>query len=263
MHWILKTDNLANLSRFSHDDFAEVVITISDIAVADFREWLANAKIAREKIRLSLPTICREPEVADLLTKVRALQDEGFSRWEIAQLGHLSWMKPDANIVADWTLYTLNTSAMDFLRSKNITRFTASPEDDRQNLSALLAKFAAQLQIIIYQNTPLFIGEGCPQAVNAPTNCAACQKNFPLQNARQQEYVALVKNCRTTIISQQPFCLSQAINELASYGLQYARVDFTHQVLVNADDIYNLWQKIKRGENIASTHNGNYLRGLQ
>lgn len=264
MFWSLKTDDPALLAGFSPDDADEFILALDPAAP---EEILARAAaFPQEKIRLALPMVVRASAGDDtrLRAKIKTLGEAGFEKWEISQLGQLSLLPARADVSADWPLYVLNTAAAAMLFSQGLSRLTASPEDERENLKTLLAALGEKLQVILYQDTPLFTGEGCPKSSlqkNAP-RCACSGAPFTLENRHGQEYFGVSRACRTTVISAQPFSLGQFQEELVAAGMRSARADFINRKYSPAA-AREVWAALKAGESPENTHSGNYLRGLQ
>ena len=67
------------------------------------------------------------------------------------------------DITADWSLAAFNSQALAELSAAGVRRFVASPENSRQNLSAL-AESGYAVEFLSQQSTPLFISLTKPEA---------------------------------------------------------------------------------------------------
>lgn len=285
MLWTLKTDDCATLAAFAPGDCDELALTV-EAAAAPAAE-AALAAWPREKIRLCLPMITRAAagDGAALRERLRAAVAAGHSRWEISQLGQLEVLRECGaatdDVTADWPLYVMNRDAAAMLFAQGLGRVTASPEDCRENLRALLPALGARLQVILYQDTPLFTAEACPKSAlwrfkaapgggrdgeksgeQGAGHCACDGAPARLVNGRGQEYLALSRRCRTTVISAEPYCVSGFLEELRSFGLAAARVDFVNRAYASAA-ARAVWDAARAGRPVPGAHDGNYLRGLR
>lgn len=272
MLWTLKVDDCATLAAFAPGDCDELALTIEaatgDGAAAALAAW------PREKIRLCLPMITRAAagDGAALRERLRASVAAGHSRWEISQLGQLEVLRECGaaidDVTADWPLYVMNRDAAEMLFAQGLRRVTASPEDCRENLRALLPALGARLQVILYQDTPLFTAEACPKSAlwRAKTGgagrCACDGAPVRLANGRGQEYLALSRACRATVISAEPYGVSGFLDELVGLGLAAARVDFVNRAYAPAA-AREVWDAVRAGRPVPDAHYGNYLRGLR
>ncbi|GHS98029.1 hypothetical protein FACS1894108_05440 [Planctomycetales bacterium] len=269
MFWSLKIDKLSTLADFRPDDGDEVIIDLDAAPLPELLTYLQAEHFPAEKIRVALPLITRTAalsgdEVEEVARRIKILRAAGWQKFLAAQLGQLPWLN-GADIAADWSLYAANSAAIEFLRGQGVRRFTASPEDDAENLRALLAGAGDALQVIVYQDSPLFIAEPCARAAwqKCPCHGEPCNgEPQPLATRGGQKFALLTDRCRSTVINDAPFSWSEHLPQLRDYGLQKARVDFTYRRYESAAAKI-LWQRIKNGETLAGTHSGNFRRGWQ
>jgi putative protease len=274
LRWSLKTDQPACLREILASDTPdEVTLDISGLPFAEFENQLAEitAMLGRERVRLALPVICRAGDRADLTDRICALREQGWRKWEVSNLWGwralgLDPAAPDSgfDLAADWPLYVLNGLAVDAALALGASLCTASPEDDRENLRALLSARGARLQVPVYQDTPLFISENCPHA--APNRCMVCVPNCPrgdvkLVSSRNQALRVLRRGGRYFTISETPFCLARHLTELTAAGLRQARVDFCYRTYA-APEAKKVWDLVRAGQTPVPVHDGNFDRVL-
>ncbi|MDR0868501.1 MAG: hypothetical protein LBP75_08550 [Planctomycetota bacterium] len=265
MFWSLKTDKLSTLADFRPDDGDEVIIDLDAAPLPELLTYLQAEHFPAEKIRVALPLITRAAalngdEVEEVARRIKILRAAGWQKFLAAQLGQLPLLN-GADIAADWSLYAANSAALEFLRGQGVSRFTASPEDDAENLRALLKSAGDALQVIVYQDSPLFIAEPCARAAWQKCPCGGEPQSIAAARGGQN-FTLLTEHCRSTVINDAPFSLSEFLPQLRDYGLQKARVDFTYR-RYDAAAAKILWQRIKNGETLAGTHAGNFRRGWQ
>ncbi len=117
-------------------------------------------------LRLALPVYTPEPAFQALRRAVKRFVRAGYTAWEASDLATVRLLREVGvtDITADWTLYAFNASALKQLADLGITRVTASPENDAENL-AFLAESGFEVEFLEQQATPLFISLTRPAAV--------------------------------------------------------------------------------------------------
>lgn len=118
--------------------------------------------------RVATPVWTGELEFNRLRTAVKKLLREGCEKWEASDLATLRMLKSLGvkDITADWTLYAFNSRALGLLKSLGVSRFTASPENDMENLR-FLAESGYAIEFLAQQSTPLFISLTKPKEQGA------------------------------------------------------------------------------------------------
>jgi putative protease len=276
LRWSLKVDRVAALDAFRDSDWRGLDELVVE-AVSDSAETLA-AQLPRlaaglaggpTAIRLALPAITRAWEQEDLERKIAALGAAGWRRWEAANLSAWELLRgvPDLNLAAGWPLYVLNRFAGLALLDLGARGVTLSPEDERANLCALLKTLGPRATVIVYQQTPLFISESCPQAGLAggcPATGECSREEWRMESGRGQRLLVSRRGCRCTIRLEAPFCLAGRIAELAQAGACCFRVDCSHGPRLPGE-LRGLWRRLRAGQVLVNSegHEGNYERGLK
>ena len=118
--------------------------------------------------RVATPVWTSELEFNRLRTAVKKLLREGCEKWEASDLATLRMLKALGvkDITADWTLYAFNSRSLGLLKSLGVRRFTASPENDMENLH-FLAESGYAVEFLAQQSTPLFISLTKPKEQGA------------------------------------------------------------------------------------------------
>ena len=144
--------------RLPQGAWDEVIVAIN----ADTDE----VEVAHEAVRLALPVYTAEPDFNRLRVAVKRFLREGFTMWEASDLATLRMLKElgVTDITADWTCYAFNASALKVWSDLGVTRFVASPENNRENLQ-FLVESGYDVEFLAQQSTPLFISLTQPAAV--------------------------------------------------------------------------------------------------
>ena len=274
--WSLKVDRLAFLEAFEDADWTDVEEVVIDIArdhpaLLVERVGQLGGQLGRERIRLALPPITRFWEEKNFRHKIEQLRKAGFMKWEVANLAgwaHLG-MSPCAretvsDVASDWSLYVVNRLAARQLVDMGITRCALSPEDGLENMRSLLAEFAEQAVVIVYQDTPQFIAESCAYA-NLIGGCpgkANCKfESMQMVSSHGEKVTALDYHCRTIVLNEGPFSLSTRLPELKKAGAVHLRADFVYRPY-ESDQVRDIWRSVRAGKRIANSHFANFDRGI-
>lgn len=270
--WSVKIRDPNALALFETQDeidLEEVVLDMSRVRGNDplpIIQQLAK-RLGRERLRIGLPLIMRTWERTVIRDRVGRLIEAGWTRWEAAHLFNWTLLK-DLNghdLVADWAIYTTNSSAAREVLEMGARRITASPEDCAENLQSLLAEFGDRLTIILYQDTPLFISENCvlptlaeARACPVQADCSNCTQ--PLRSAHGDRLLLLTERCRTWVIGESALCWSRIMKPLIEAGARHFRVDLSYRAY-SPEQAREIWRAVRAGQNVPGTHSGNFERG--
>jgi U32 family peptidase len=274
--WSTKVDRVGFLDGFEADDWRDVDEVIIDIArdhaglLRDRINEIAT-QIGRERIRLALPALTRQWERRGIEHKIAALRDEGWHKWEAANLS--AWddlgidpLAPTSNIdlSTDWSVYVINRLAAQQVLQMGATRFALSPEDGLENWRSLLAEFGPRAVLIVYQDTPLFLAESCAYA-NLIGGCpgkANCRfESMEMASSHGENVTAIDYHCRTIVLNQGPFCLAGRLPELAKAGAVSLRADFIYRSY-DPVEVRKRWRQVRAGQQVAGGQFANCDRGI-
>ena len=237
------------------------------------RDWLGFAP--RERLRLALPAIARGQETHRHLSRnvpvcpgeaqtlratVEALLAEGWGRWEFADLAGARLLReagapPDRT--ADWSCYGLNRLAREQWAELGARRAVASPEDTAENLAALAASGGPELEVVVWQHTPLFLSETAPVTAGA----AAPEDGIVFEDRRGGRIITRRLDGRWVTVAREPFCLAAHLDALRRAGVRWFRADFSWSP-AGAAEPAAAWRDLRGGRAPAGTHTANFSRGL-
>jgi putative protease len=280
--WSLKVDRLEFLDSLADDDLADVDEIIIDIArdhpallMDKVRQW--GDRIRPERIRLALPALTRSWEDKGIRHKIEHLRAAGWRKWEVANLSGWNYLgiepsqpgayapgSPSVDLATDWSVYVLNRLAARQLLDMGVSRFTLSPEDGLANWGSLLKEFGPRATLIVYQDTPLFIAESCAYA-NLIGGCpgkANCKfESMDMTSSHGEKVTALDYHCRTIVLNQSPFCLSDRLDELTKAGAISLRADLIYR-RYHPNQVRDLWRNIRAGKPVPGAQAANCERGI-
>jgi putative protease len=266
--------NAQTLEKFPADPMAHVILWSVKArvfqALEDIDEFVLEIDPARpeeigkalafygDRLRLALPVIIRDEEVEayrKLISQSRSSvpldQNERdarstFLKWEAANVGGLNLLQGKTDINADWPLYTLNTQAALQWREQGIGQFVLSPEDDAENLFALIEQLGGAAVVPVYQHTPLMISATRPAAAGDELTDRSRRAFHVEQTGR--EFV---------LFDETPFSLTGHLDELKAKGARRFRIDLSY-----GETSPELVQRILSGNSVPG-HTGNFDCGLQ
>lgn len=245
-HYILKTDNVSSLAELSTEDAAGIFEVIVSGSIADIDS--AAAQFGQDKIRISLPPLCRYWENDKTAYFIRTMLNKGYKKWEISNVGALKMLPlADIDFTADWSLYVINRESAAELLDLKASRFTLSPEDSLENITKITKSFGAYSTFIMYQDTPLFISE-------TDTGEGNCQ---PLRSS-DGSFCKLTKDGRTYVIGERPLCLAAGAKET---GAAFLRADFILRPY-KASEVADIWRTLVAGKDVKDSVQGNFTRGF-
>ena len=239
----------------------EVILHLGHLPAADAQkriaEWLTLAP--RSRLRLALPLITRQHEEAALQATLSALLADGWRQWECADLG--GWqMLQDATreplqLTADWSCYGLNHVARSQLAELGFARSVASPEDTEANLAVLAAQAAPAMEVLAWQQTPLFLSETRPlvEAGDGPP--------WTLTNRRGEQLTTHLLDRRWITVADKPFCLAGHLPALQRQGVHWFRADFLWSP-PPASRIPACWEALRAGRTPELFHTANVTHAL-
>lgn len=247
--WLIKTEDMNCLDQVNLKDFAEIIVLLNPkIDVEKLKTFPKN------KVRLALPMIVRDEEIYSKM--VKKFINLGYHKWEIANVSGLSLLPPKGiDLSFDSSLYCMNTEAIQMAAEMGTKRITLPMEDTAENMAVISTHSVLPTVAVVYQDIPLFTSTNCIK-----NNCIHCNKQactLPLQKGKDT-YLAQIKDCALTLISDQAFYMGKLRNQIST---DFYRIDFINRTYT-PEQVTNLVQKIMSGEPILKTHSGNLKKNI-
>ncbi len=234
VQWMIKTDQPACLNEVDLADVDEICLVMNELLTPAVLKGFPM-----QKVRLALPTIMRA-HVKQVKKQIEQYWSLGYRCFEIGNIGGLSLLPKGADITFDYTLYTLNTQAIEQAFELGAKRVTVSAEDSLKNMRSLI-QATPQVCVPIYTDVPLFTSATCVR----PHACADCSKKpaiFPMTQ-RGKKYQLISRNCQTVVIADRSVCFADHLNEM---GARFYRVDFCHRPYTSAQ-VSDVLKKVRAG----------------
>lgn len=246
--WLIKTDNAACLQKIDLSQVEEIIYLLDkNCKIEDF------AILPKDKVRLALPTICRQPQSFEIL--IRDLVSVGYKKWEVGNYWGIEALSTyQVNISFDSPIYMMNTQATAMAQLMNAERITLSWEDTPDNLSAIAQKSPLPTVMTVYSDIPLFTSAGCIRSTPCKI-CDAKEKWIELSKDGER-FQALSKDCQTMLFAEKAFCLATEAKEVKA---DFYRADFAYKSYT-AEQVEAIWDKLRRFEDLGNTQKANFVR---
>ena len=198
-------------------------------------------------VRMAAPVIGRDRDGCPQPSE--AEQERPAPPVEVANVGALHDYRTYDDLTADWPLYTLNTEAAEQWRELGIGRMVLSPEDTGGNLKELVRLLGDRAIVVVYQHTPLMVSATPPDAGGELSD----RKKRTMRIERNGDLYVL--------IFEEPFSLTEYLDELRKAGGRHFRVDLTYGVY-DARQATGIIRNTMAGLPTNGSHDGNYGRAL-
>ena len=231
--WIVKTDNVVNVSLLDWSKISEVIFLISpNTKLDDIR------KLPKNKVRIALPTICRK--VDDFAYIINKLLDDGYKKWEIGNYWGLSVLPvKKLDLSFDSLIYMFNFEAIQAAKECGASRVTLPVEDTLSNMKNLVNNAPLPLVMIVYQDSPLFTSAVCIRN----NSCGDCKKDkqwLKLQGKDNMKYEVLSDNCQTMLFAEKPYSVADYSKDVRA---DFYRADFCYKHY-SPQDVKNIMDEL-------------------
>lgn len=259
LRWSVKIDRIEYLDMLPAGQFDRIYL---DAGCIDGSEaaWKEAAKY-RDILTISMPVL--RVDRVDYGRLIDECVGHGLSRWQAQHIGDIHLFKEKGlSWHADYPLYCLNGMAGRQLIDMGALTVTASPEDDLSNLCANRVVCGDRGEVIVYQDTPLFVSKIC--AHKEMYGCAAShcpRETREIQNDEGDRFLVITKECLSVVIHARPFCISQEILRLRDAGIRRCRIDFCFRRYDKARIAY-ICAAARAAKRVDESQKGNYDRRL-
>lgn len=243
----LKIDNLDYLNLLDLNDFSEIIYLLNPQSKAE-----EIRKLPKNKVRLALPEVCRQPKLFEPL--IKSLVENGYHKWEIGNWWGLEILPATGlDISFDAAIYMLNSQAIEAAKNLNISEITLSLEDNKVNICNLLEKSQIKTTVVMYRDVPLFTSACCIR----DNDCAHCNRQPQWFNLDREghKFKALSENCQIMVFDEKPFCIA---GEAADLRPDAFRIDFMY-CRYTPETVRDTINKLLKFENITDCIKGNFL----
>lgn len=245
--WLLKTDSISLLKEVNLSPFEEIICVLSSDTAPEKLAFLP-----KDKIRLSLPPINRKETLKPVIQK---MLKSGFLKWQIGNIGGFGLLPHGLDITTDDTLFVMNTQSLAQIFELGAKRAALCVEDTKENIAKLL-RADCRTELVVYQDTPLFLSAGCVRK-NSCANCSPKREETEISD-NSGSYRVISENCSTAVMKKEPFCISHLICDL---NVSFKRIDFCHRPY-SGTEAENLIKKLLSGQKLNHFYSGNFAKSF-
>jgi len=248
----VKIEYLKDWHELHRDIVDQVVLPVSRANMHQLPQFTRKLKEFEERVIWQLPFIIFEADIPFYREAVQYIMRCGFKRFELTNLSHFQFFKgTDAELATDYRLYSLNSQALLIWQELGATRATLYIEDDRDNITQLLA---ADLEIkratLLYAPVPVITSKIAIKEIKGEA---------PLVSDRGDVYSVKVKDKLTVVNADTPFSLTQYRNELRQLGCGLFLLDLAH---LQPDERERALEAYRKGLGVQGASEFNYTAGL-
>jgi U32 family peptidase len=249
----VKIEQVKDWHELHRDIVDQVILPVSKANMHQLPQFARKIKGDEEHVVWQLPFIIFEADIPFYKEAVESILRAGFKRFELTNLSHFQFFKgvDEVDLSTDYRLYSLNTQALLTWQELGATRATLYIEDDRDNMTQLLA---ADLKIVrgalLYAPVPVITSKIAIKEIKGEA---------PLVSDRGDVYTVKVKDHLTVVNAQTPFALTQYRNELRGLGCGCFLLDLSH---LQPEERERALEAYRKGLGVAGASEFNYVAGL-
>jgi U32 family peptidase len=217
----VKLEQVKDWHELHRDLVGAVIFPVSKANMHQLPQLARRVKEREDQIIWHLPFIIFDADVPFFREAVAAILRAGFRRFELSNLSHFQFFKgTDAELSTDYRLFSLNSQALLSWQELGATRATLYIEDDRDNISQLLASdLKISRSVMLYTQVPV---------ITSKITIKDVRGEAPLTSDRGDVYPVKVKDRLTVVNAATPFSLTQYRNELRQMGCASYVLDLSH-----------------------------------
>jgi putative protease len=191
----------------------------------------------RDRFFWVLPAIIHDKDLDFYHEQVQRFQHMGFSRWVVANWGHLSlFTRPPELLMADYTFNVLNSQACSLLQEMGCQLLILSLENDRDNLRRLVPAMQGLTPLLtVYAWPPLFTSRLKIRG----------REGSAIRSSGRDRLQHRWRAGFTPVRSDRPLCLFNHIPELRKMGVKNFVVDVRGQPL-QRQEIHTIMMRVER-----------------
>ncbi len=278
---IVRTDSVRDWHLLHRDEVSALSFPVSRANLHQLPQTGRKLQGREEQIWWRLPFFITEEELPAFREAIGYLKQQGFTRFEAANLSHFPLLQEQATagraghrrrgearlaqqpdpsvesaaetivIATDYRLFSLNSQALLAWEEMGVSAATLYIEDDAQNLRALLgADLSIPRRVMIFAPVPVITSKISVKSVRDET---------PVQSDRGEGYEVTQKEGMTVITPTTRFSLVQHRNRLLEMGCKSFVVDLSG---LNREEKERVLDAVKRGDELAGTSEFNFSMGL-
>ena len=249
---IVRLEQLRDSNLLHQEGIDAVSVPVSRAALHQLPGFLRKLRGREEQVLWRLPFMISEADIPFYREGAAWLVNNGFRRFEAANLGHFQLLAGlEAEIATDYRLFSLNSQAMLAWQELGAKACTLYIEDDADNMAALLAApLAVPRRVLVYSGVPV---------ITTRIRIKDVKGDAPLTSDRGDSYLLAVKDGLTVITPTRQFSLTGFKQKLLEMGCSSFVIDLSQLP-------QNEWPRVldafARGGTLPETSEFNFTMGL-
>ena len=277
---IVRADSLRDWHLLHREEVTAVSFPVSRANLHQLPQMGRKLQGREERVWWRLPFYIGEEELPAYREAVAYLKQQGFSRFEAANMAHFPLLREacagerpeeghaagrgeagrgeaclaptgDVTIVTDYRLFSLNSQALLAWEELGCSGATLYLEDDAVNLAALLsADVPIPRRVVVYAPVPV---------ITSKIGIRSVRDDAPVQSERGEGYEVTQKEGLTVITPTTRFSLIRHRNRLLELGCRTFVVDLSGH---SREEKERVLDAVKRGTELPGTSEFNFGMGL-
>ena len=231
-----------------------VIVPLFRANIHSLRKHLKRLKSLSGKVVWSLPLVIQEGEVSQYNELVEDLVREGFSNWQVSNIGHFEMLKKhDCNIVTSQYLHALNSSAFHALAELGCGRISLSIESDDNDLDALAARVPKDMaDLLVYSHLPLYVSRVKWDK----------KRRSGYGTSKGEKYTLKEKDGLTYVYSEKPLSFLSYMKRFRRMGFNNFQIDLSGES-GSRENVGEILGSFKTGKGIEEASPMNMETGLE
>jgi putative protease len=247
---IVRTDSLRDWHLLHRDEVNAVSFPVSRANLHQLPQMGRKLQGREEQVWWRLPFFISEEELPSFREAVGYLKQQGFTRFEAANLSHFALLG-EVVIATDYRLFSLNSQALLAWEEFGASAATLYIEDDARNLAELLAaNVPIPRRVVIFAPVPV---------ITSKIGVKSVREDSPVQSDRGEGYEVTQKDGMTVITPTTRFSLIRHRNRLLEMGCRTFVIDLSG---LNREEKERVLDAVKRGDELQGTSEFNFSMGL-
>jgi U32 family peptidase len=232
----VKIEQVKDWHELHRDIVDAVILPVSKLNMHQLPQFARKVKGDENRVIWQLPFIIFEADLPFFREAVGSILRAGFKRFELTNLSHFQFFKDtEAELSTDYRLFSLNSQALLSWQELGVVRASLYIEDDRSNISQLLASdLKIKRAVLLYSQVPVITSKIAIKEIKG---------DAPLTSDRNDVYAVKVKDRLTVVNAQTPFALTQYRNELRTMGCGSFLLDLSHLMPEERDRALEAYRK--------------------
>jgi putative protease len=249
---IVRLEQLRDYHLLHQEGIDAVSFPVSRAALHQLPDLKRKLRGREARIIWRLPFIMFETDLPFYREAVTHLAEQGFRRFEAANLGHFPLLAGlDPEISTDYRLFSLNSQALLAWQELGATGCTLYIEDDADNMAQLLAAdVPVPRRVLIYGSVPV---------LTTKIRIRDVKGDAPLVSDRGDGYRTTVRDGLTVVTPTKAFSLTGQRRRLQDMGCSSFIIDLSQ---LPAGDWPRVLDAFNRGAPLPDTTEFNFQTGL-